>query len=281
MRSDSPLLGARKVRGLLDEHGIRPRKAWGQNFVIDPNTIRKMVTLAQVEPDDSVVEVGAGAGSLTLALAMVARRVVALEKDTKLIPVLEQVLQGHDNVKIIQGDALEHDLGALEVEQMVANLPYNVAATVVLRALEGAPGIASLTVMTQREVGERLAAGAGSKAYGLSSVLVAYFAEARMVARVSRRAFWPEPNVDSVIVRLVRRPSPAVPQDVFFAVARAGFAQRRKMLRGSLRAVVDPADRLEGALSKAGIDPTIRAEELDLQGFVALAEQLRPFIAKA
>lgn len=281
MRSDSPLLGARKVRGLLDEHGIRPRKAWGQNFVIDPNTIRKMVTLAQVEPDDSVVEVGAGAGSLTLALAMVARRVVALEKDTKLIPVLEQVLQGHDNVKIIQGDALEHDLGALEVEQMVANLPYNVAATVVLRALEGAPGIASLTVMTQREVGERLAAGAGSKAYGLSSVLVAYFAEARMVARVSRRAFWPEPNVDSVIVRLVRRPSPAVPQDVFFAVARAGFAQRRKMLRGSLRAVVDPADRLEGALSKAGIDPTIRAEELDHQGFVALAEQLRPLIARA
>jgi len=281
MRSDSPLLGARKVRELLDEHGIRPRKALGQNFVIDPNTIRKMVAFAQVAPDDSVVEVGAGAGSLTLALAMVARRVVALEKDTKLIPVLEQVLQGHGNVEIIQGDALEHDLRALEVEHLVANLPYNVAATVVLRALEGAPEIASLTVMTQREVGERLAAGAGSKAYGLSSVLVAYFAEARVVTRVSRRAFWPEPNVDSVIVRLVRRPSPAVPQEVFFAVARAGFAQRRKMLRGSLRAVVDPPDRLEGALSKAGIDPTIRAEELDHLGFVALAEQLRPFIAKA
>ncbi|MGI8709318.1 MAG: 16S rRNA (adenine(1518)-N(6)/adenine(1519)-N(6))-dimethyltransferase RsmA [Actinomycetota bacterium] len=281
MRSDSPLLGTRRVRELLDEHGVRPRKALGQNFVIDPNTIRKMVALAQVGPDDAIVEVGAGAGSLTLALAMVARRVVALEKDIKLIPVLEQVLQGRDNVKTIRGDALEHDLGALGADHLVANLPYNVAATVVLRALEGAPGITSLTVMTQREVGERLAAGAGSKAYGLSSVLVAYFADARVVARVSRRAFWPEPNVDSVIVRLVRRPSPAVPQDVFFAIARAGFAQRRKMLRGSLRGVVDQPDRLEGALSKAGIDPTIRAEELDLEGFVALAEQLRPFIAKA
>ncbi|MDQ3620446.1 MAG: 16S rRNA (adenine(1518)-N(6)/adenine(1519)-N(6))-dimethyltransferase RsmA [Actinomycetota bacterium] len=280
MSSDS-LLGARKVRELLDEHGVRPRKALGQNFVIDPNTIRKMVALAQVGPDDAVIEVGAGAGSLTLALTMVARRVVAFEKDPKLIPVLEQVLEGRDNVEIVQGDALEHDLGAVDAEHLVANLPYNVAATVVLRALEAAPGIASLTVMTQREVGERLAAGAGSKTYGLSSVLAAYFAEARVVTRVSRRAFWPEPNVDSVIVRLVRRPRPAVPQDVFFAIARAGFAQRRKMLRGSLRGVVDPPDRLDGALSKAGIDPTIRAEELDHQGFVALAEHLRPFIAKA
>ena len=206
--SSESLLGARAVRELLEEHDIRPRKSLGQNFVIDPNTIRKIVTLAQVSADDVVLEVGAGAGSLTLALAAVADRVVALEKDPDLIPVLEQVLGERDNVDVVRSDALEQDLSGLEATRMVANLPYNVAATVVLRTLETAPRIVDLTVMTQREVGDRLAAGVGSKAYGLTSVLVAYFAEARVVGRVSRRAFWPEPNVDSVILKVVRRPIP-------------------------------------------------------------------------
>jgi len=273
------LLGARAVRELLEEHHIRPRKALGQNFVIDPNTIRKMVTLAGVDADDVVLEVGAGAGSLTLALARIARRVVALEKDPDLIPVLEQALGVRDNVEVVHADALEHDLARLVANRLVANLPYNVAATVVLRTLESAPGIADLTVMTQREVGERLAAGVRSKAYGLTSVLVAYFAEAKVVARVSRKAFWPEPKVDSVIVRLVRRAPPAVPSDVFFAVARAAFSQRRKMLRGSLRGIVESPELLEDALAKAGIAATIRAEELDLQGFATLAENVRPFLA--
>ncbi len=279
--SSESLLGARAVRELLEEHDIRPRKSLGQNFVIDPNTIRKIVTLAQVSADDVVLEVGAGAGSLTLALAAVADRVVALEKDPDLIPVLEQVLGERDNIDVVRTDALEQDLSGLEATRMVANLPYNVAATVVLRTLETAPRIADLTVMTQREVGDRLAAGVGSKAYGLTSVLVAYFAEARVVGRVSRRAFWPEPNVDSVILKVVRRPIPEVSSEVLFPIVRAAFSQRRKMLRGSLRGIVGHPEQLEGALAKAGIEPTIRAEDLDLHGFVSLAEQLRPYLVSS
>jgi len=279
--SSESLLGARAVRELLEEHDIRPRKSLGQNFVIDPNTIRKIVTLAQVSADDVVLEVGAGAGSLTLALAAVADRVVALEKDPDLIPVLEQVLSERDNVDVVRSDALEQDLSGLEATRMVANLPYNVAATVVLRTLETAPRIADLTVMTQREVGDRLAAGVGSKAYGLTSVLVAYFAEARVVGRVSRRAFWPEPNVDSVILKVVRRPTPEVSSEVLFPLVRTAFSQRRKMLRGSLRGIVGHPEQLEGALAKAGIEPTIRAEELDLHGFVSLSEQLRPYLVSS
>jgi 16S rRNA (adenine1518-N6/adenine1519-N6)-dimethyltransferase len=279
--SSESLLGARAVRELLEEHDIRPRKSLGQNFVIDPNTIRKMVTLAQIEPDEVVLEVGAGAGSLTLALAAVADRVVALEKDPDLIPVLEQVLGARDNIDVVLSDALERDLSGLDATRLVANLPYNVAATVVLRTLQTAPGISDLTVMTQREVGDRLAAGVGSKPYGLTSVLVAYFAEARVVARVSRRAFWPEPTVDSVILKVVRRSTPGIPSEILFPIVRAAFSQRRKMLRGSLRGVVDHPEQLEGALAKAGIEPTIRAEELDLHGFVSLAEHLRPYLATA
>ena len=279
--SSESLLGARAVRELLEQHDIRPRKSLGQNFVIDPNTIRKMVSVAQIEADDVVLEVGAGAGSLTLALAALADRVVALERDPDLIPVLEQVLGGRDNVDVLRSDALEQDLSGLDATRLVANLPYNVAATVVLRTLETAPKIADLTVMTQREVGERLAAGVGSKAYGLTSVLVAYHAVARVAAQVSRRAFWPEPNVDSVILKVVRRPPPEVPSEVLFPIVRAAFSQRRKMLRGSLRGIVAHPEHLEDALAKAGIDPTIRAETLDLHGFVSLAEHMRPYLVSA
>jgi 16S rRNA (adenine1518-N6/adenine1519-N6)-dimethyltransferase len=270
------LLGARRLRELLDLHGIRPTKSLGQNFVIDPNTIRKVVEVANLGSGDHVLEIGAGAGSLTLGLADAAGRVVALEYDRRLLPVLNETLGSVANVEVVHGDALEVDLAGFGATKVVANLPYNIAASVVLKVLEAAPGVESLTVMTQREVGERLAAAPGSKTYGQPSVLVAYFAAARVAAQISRRVFYPEPNVDSVLVRIDRRAPPeGSDHETFAALVRAGFSQRRKSLRNSLAPLVGSPARAEGLLEAAGIDPGTRAERLPLDRFVALEQVLR------
>src|SRR5687767_9409968 len=196
------LLGPKRLQELLARHGVRPRKALGQNFVIDPNTIRKVVDVAELSGNERVLEVGPGAGSLTIALAGSAAHVTALEVDERLFPVLDEVLADLSNVTLVEGDALQVPLYDLGVDTVVANLPYNVATPVVLRILELAPQVRELVVMTQKEVGERLAAEPGSKIYGAPTVTTAFFAEARIAARVSRRAFWPVPNVDSVLVRV-------------------------------------------------------------------------------
>ncbi|MEA2461470.1 MAG: rRNA (adenine1518-N6/adenine1519-N6)-dimethyltransferase, partial [Actinomycetota bacterium] len=159
------LLGARRVRELLDRHSIRPTKTLGQNFVIDPNTIRKTLAVADIDPNDHVLEIGAGAGSLTVGLAMSARKVTAVEVDAKLVPLLKEVTSAHANVDVIHVDALSFDVDAVQADSVVANLPYNIATLVVLRILDLAPTVRSLTVMTQREVGERLSAPPGSKIY--------------------------------------------------------------------------------------------------------------------
>lgn len=270
------LLGARRLRELLDAHGATPRKALGQNFVIDPNTIRKVVEVAGVRGEDAVLEIGAGAGSLSLGLAATAGRVVAVEFDRALIPVLRAAVGGLDAVEIFEADALTLDYGAIEATKLVANLPYNIATPLVLKVLEEAPSIRTLAVMTQKEAGQRLAAVPGSKAYGAPSVLVAYSATARVAARVSRRAFYPVPNVDSVIVRLDRRAAePPVPREPFARIVRAAFAQRRKTLRNNLTPVAGSATKAEAWIIKAGLDPGARAETVDLDGFVALAESLQ------
>ena len=259
----------------LDRHGVRPMKALGQNFVVDPNTIRKIVNAAEVGPSDRVLEIGAGAGSLTAALAATCRHVVAIERDPRLIPVLEELLAGADNVDLVEGDALTLDLGSFGADRLVANLPYNVAATLVVRVLERAPDIAVSTVMTQREVGERLAAPPGSKVYGQTSVMVRYFARAEVVASISKRAFYPVPNVDSVVVRLTRVERPARDErelESFFSVVRTAFRQRRKTLRNSLGELAGSPRAAERLLRSAGIDPGLRAEDLDVGGFVAIAE---------
>ena len=267
--------GARALMAALDRHGVRPMKALGQNFVVDPNTIRKIVNAAEVGPSDRVLEIGAGAGSLTAALAATCRHVVAIERDPRLIPVLEELLAGADNVDLVEGDALTLDLGSFGADRLVANLPYNVAATLVVRVLERAPDIAVSTVMTQREVGERLAAPPGSKVYGQTSVMVRYFARAEVVASISKRAFYPVPNVDSVVVRLTRVERPARDErelESFFSVVRTAFRQRRKMLRNSLGELAGSPRAAERLLRSAGIDPGLRAEDLDVGGFVAIAE---------
>jgi 16S rRNA (adenine1518-N6/adenine1519-N6)-dimethyltransferase len=266
--------GARRLRQVLAAHNVTPKKSLGQNFVIDPNTIRKVVDVSGVSAQDSVLEIGAGAGSLTVGLADIAGHVTAVELDPRLLPVLSETLDGVANVDVVEGDALKLPLGAFGTRALVANLPYNVATPVVLRVLREAPEIERLTVMTQREAGQRLTAAPGSKLYGHVSVMVSYFATATLVSSISRRAFYPIPNVDSVLVRVDRRTDRASKDpEWLFAVIRMGFSQRRKTLRNALASIAGP-EAAEAAIAASGISPSARAEELDLERFVALSEAL-------
>jgi 16S rRNA (adenine1518-N6/adenine1519-N6)-dimethyltransferase len=269
-----PVLSPADVRALLDEHDVRPSRALGQHFLIDPNTARRVVRLAGVSAGDRVLEIGAGVGSLTLALVAAGARVPALEHDRRLVPVLQSVLGDADDVTVERADALTWDLAGLGDGPWacVSNLPYNVAVPVVARLLDDAPQVTSILVMVQREVGERLVARAGTREYGAISVKVAYYAEARLAGTVPRTVFLPRPRVDSVLVRLVRRSAPpvAVPSSTdLFELVRAGFAQRRKMLRRSLRAALGA--RVDAVLAAAGVAPTARAESLDLDAWAAVA----------
>jgi 16S rRNA (adenine1518-N6/adenine1519-N6)-dimethyltransferase len=263
-------LSPRQVRELLDEHGLRPRRALGQNFVADPNTVRRIARLAGVGDGDHVVEVGPGLGSLTLALAETGAAVTAVELDRHLVPVLREVVEPA-GVRVVQGDAMALDweavLADFPVWSLVANLPYNIATPLVLDVLAGVPAIERMLVMVQREVGERLAASVGDPAYGIPSVKRAYRATAEVVGRVPRTVFVPQPRVDSVLVRLERLAQPAVDADArrLFRLVEAGFGQRRKMLRRSLAATVDAE-----AFARAGVAPTARAEELSLDDWARL-----------
>jgi 16S rRNA (adenine1518-N6/adenine1519-N6)-dimethyltransferase len=269
----SGLLGAAALREVLDRHRITPAKALGQNFVIDPNTIRKMLDVADPQPDDVVLEIGPGAGSLTLGLAARCARVVAVEKDVALLPVLEETLAGLDNVQVVSGDALELDVAGLGATALAANLPYNVAATLVIDALARAPRMRVLTVMTQREVGERLAAQPGGKTYGRTSVMVALFASARVAGKVSSRAFWPVPNVDSVIVRIERNEAPLHEEvEVFRTIVRTCFSTRRKTVRNGLAGLTEGPAVAEDMVRRAGIDPGARPETLSPNEFAALTD---------
>lgn len=268
---DLELLGVRRLRELLRTHRIMLTKSLGQNFVVDPNTIRKVVDVAEVAPEDHVLEIGAGAGSLTLELARRARKVTALEIDERLRPILADTLADASNVEVIFDDVLRIDLASVDASKVVANLPYNIAAQTVIRVLQEAPSIQTLCVMTQREVGDRLAAKPGSKTYGLSSVLVGFHATASVAARISRNVFFPAPTVDSVLIRIERRSDrPADIEETFVSVARAAFGQRRKNIRNSLSAIA-PIAEVEGALAAASIDPSSRAESLDVGDFISLS----------
>jgi 16S rRNA (adenine1518-N6/adenine1519-N6)-dimethyltransferase len=261
-------LSPRRIEELLASHGVEPRRGLGQNFVADPNTVRRIARLAAVGPGDRVVEVGPGLGSLTLALAETGAQIVAVEADARLVPLLCGVLAEAgvaSSVRVETADALEADWGSLLEGTgwvLVANLPYNVAATVVIHVLDEVPAVGRLLVMVQREVGERLAATPGSSAWGIPSVKVAYHATARVVAAVPRSVFIPRPRVDSVLVEIRRRPEPATdaPPGPMFSLVRTAFGQRRKMLRRSLAGVVPP-----DAFAAAGIDPTRRPEELGVE----------------
>jgi len=259
---------------LLDERGLSPSRALGQNFVADPNTVRKIARLAQVGPGDVAIEIGPGLGSLTLALVETGAEVVAVEIDRHLIDPLEAVLEG-TGARVIHADALSVDFAELLGDRsaaLVANLPYNVSVPVVMRILEEFPQITSMVIMVQREVGERLVAPAGSEAYGAVSVKVAYFAHGSVVGRVPASVFVPKPNVESVLVRLVRHEPPlscvGVQPTVLFGLIKQAFSQRRKMLRSTLRGQLNEQGFLD-----ANIDGQRRAESLTLDEFASLARQ--------
>jgi 16S rRNA (adenine1518-N6/adenine1519-N6)-dimethyltransferase len=270
-------LTRRQVRDLLAEHGLSPSRALGQNFVADPNTVRRIARLAGVGPGDRVVEVGPGLGSLTVALAETGAEVTAVELDRHLLPVLRSVVEPL-GVRLVEGDAMTLDwnevLGGAVAGAggnrwaLVANLPYNVATPLVLDLLDSVPAIDRMLVMVQREVGERLAAGPGSKAYGIPSIKVAYRAQAEVVGRVPPTVFLPQPRVDSALVRLRRLPEPPVDVDPdrLFRLVEAGFGQRRKMLRRALASLVDPS-----VFDRAGVRPDARAEELSLEDWARLS----------
>jgi len=261
-----------QVRRLLSENGLAPSRARGQNFVVDPNTVRRVARLAEVGPGDRVVEIGAGLGSLSLALAATGASVTAIEIDGGLVPILREVVEPA-GVTVVEGDALRLDWSALLLGigwVLVANLPYNVATPLIADLLDGVPAIGRMLVMVQREVGDRLAARAGDEAYGAVSVKVAYWATATVVGRVPATVFYPVPKVESALVRIDRRPSPAVGPEVdpawLFQLVGAGFGQRRKMLRRSLVDLVSPK-----AFGAAGIRPEARAEELSVEEWGRLA----------
>jgi 16S rRNA (adenine1518-N6/adenine1519-N6)-dimethyltransferase len=254
---------------------VAPSRALGQNFVVDPNTVRRIARLAAVGPGDHVVEVGAGLGALTLALVETGASVTTIEADRHLLPALHEVLAGQE-VRVVVGDVRELDwaplLGVTEEWSLVANLPYNLATPIVLDVLAEVDRVRHLLVMVQREVGERLAAPAGSKAYGIPSVLVALRARAEVVGRVSPEVFLPRPRVESALVRIDRRDRPATDADpeVLTELVRRAFGNRRKMLRRSLDGRVD-----ETQFAAAGVDPAARPEQLDVVAWGRLAEAVR------
>lgn len=268
--------GRAELVALLGRHGLSPSRALGQNFLADPNTAERIVRLSGVAPGDRVVEVGAGLGSLTVALARSGARVLALELDRRLVPLLEEITASH-GVRVVQGDAMSCDwdelLGA-EPWRLVANLPYNIAAPLLLDLLAKVPAIEKMFVMVQREVAERLAADPGSAAYGAVSLRRAYFATARLAGVVPASVFLPRPRVESALLELVRLAEPPVSREVasFGEIDRLvslGFAVRRKMLRRSLAPLVG-----EETFARAGVDSARRPEELSLPEWGRLAAAL-------
>ncbi|MEU9511515.1 16S rRNA (adenine(1518)-N(6)/adenine(1519)-N(6))-dimethyltransferase RsmA [Micromonospora sp. NPDC048169] len=275
------LLGPAEIRELAARLGVTPTKKLGQNFVHDPNTVRRIVTTAGLTPDDVALEVGPGLGSLTLALLPVAAHVHAVELDPALAAALPETAArfagtAAERLTVHPADALRvtaADLAGPAPTALVANLPYNVAVPVVLHLLAELPTLRHGLVMVQKEVADRLVAGPGSKVYGIPSVKLAWYARSRAAGKVPPNVFWPVPNVDSGLVAFTRRepPRPDVPRRAVFAVVDAAFAQRRKTLRAALAGWAGGADRAAAALTAAGVDPGARGESLTVEQFAAVA----------
>ncbi len=281
------LLGAREIRELAESLGIRPTKKLGQNFVIDPNTVQRIVRAADVVPTDHVLEVGPGLGSLTLALLQEVASVIAIEIDPVLAEQLPRTIARHmpertASLTLIVSDAMKVDVVPGEPTALVANLPYNVSVPVLLHLLEVVPTIRTALVMVQKEVAERLAADPGSRTYGIPSLKARWYGEVRMAGNIGRNVFWPEPNVDSALVRIDRREQPTCEssREWVFKVIDTAFAQRRKSLRGALAQLAGSPDAAEQALRAAGIDPGRRGEALTLPEFIALADSLYRAVAR-
>ncbi|MCL6421801.1 16S rRNA (adenine(1518)-N(6)/adenine(1519)-N(6))-dimethyltransferase RsmA [Brachybacterium sp. JHP9] len=279
----SILLSARDIRELADRAGIRPSKQRGQNFVIDPNTVRLIVERAAIAPGQSVLEVGPGLGSLTLGLLEAGADVAAIELDRGLAALLPQTLGARgiseDRFALVHADALQVTAlpsapRAGEPTALVANLPYNVATPILLTLMERFGSLRTALVMVQSEVVDRLVAEPGSRTYGAPSAKAAWYGTREYAGKISRQVFWPVPNVDSALVLLTRRESPLGTEAerlATFAVIEAAFAQRRKMLRAALSGWAGSSTLASAILERAGVDPTLRGETLRIEQFLAIA----------
>ncbi len=269
------------MRRLATRLDLRPTKQRGQNFVTDGNTVRRIVAAAGVQPSDVVLEIGPGLGSLTLGLLEAADRVVAVEIDSLLADALPDTVAAYapsrvSALTVVEADALRIAALPYEPTRVVANLPYNVSVPVLLHLLATFPGWQHGLVMVQAEVADRLAAGPGSKTYGIPSVKMAWYADTARVGTVPPSVFWPVPNVDSGLVSINRRPAPetSATREQVFAVIDAAFAQRRKMLRSALAGLAGSSAAASAALEAAGVDPQARGEVLDVTAYARIAEQL-------
>ena len=281
----SQLSNIKNVKEILARHGFTFSKKLGQNFIVNPSICPRIAELGGAGPDTGVLEIGPGLGVLTWELAARARKVVAVELDERLLPVLGETLAGFDNVKVIQADVLKIDLDALLRQEfpnmevvICANLPYYITSPIVMRLLETRLPVKAITVMVQKEAAARICAAPGSRNAGALSAAVSYYAVPQILFPVSRGSFMPAPEVDSAVIRLDIRPQPAVsPVDeaLFFKVIRAGFSQRRKTLTNSLSSGLGLAkDQTSAALQQVGLRPSARAEELTLEDFCRLTSQI-------
>jgi 16S rRNA (adenine1518-N6/adenine1519-N6)-dimethyltransferase len=279
--SDAQLLGPAQVRALAAQVGLTPSKQRGQNFVVDPNTVRRIVRAADVSAGDHVLEVGPGLGSLTLALLPTVASVVAVEIDERLAALLPSTVADRapgfaDRLSAVAADALRvrpDDLPGAAPTALVANLPYNVAVPVLLHLLDVLPSLRRVLVMVQAEVADRLAAPPGSRTYGVPSVKARWYGQVRRAGSVSRTVFWPVPNVDSGLVSLVRHDPPptSASRAEVFAVVDAAFAQRRKTMRAALAGWAGSPGQAEQVLRSADVDPSARGEQLDVADFARIA----------
>jgi 16S rRNA (adenine1518-N6/adenine1519-N6)-dimethyltransferase len=278
------------TREVVDRFGFHFKKHLGQNFLIDANILDKIVEAANLDSEKGVLEIGPGIGTLTQALADQAGIVVAVEKDDRLIPILSETLRDYPNVQVHHGDVLETDLHTLFVDRfgerrvsVVANLPYYVTTPIVMKLLEEKLRLDSIVVMVQREVAERMAAPPGGKDYGALTVAVQYYTEPSIVCRVPKTAFMPQPNVESMVIKLKVRDTPAVSvkdEKLFFQTVKASFAQRRKTLLNNLQnnlSVPGGKESVLRILELSGIDPSRRGETLSLEEFARLADEVAQF----
>lgn len=278
------LYSAKYLKELVDLHGFNFSKSLGQNFLIDGNIVRRIVEEAGIGKDEYVLEVGPGIGTLTEELSLKAKKVVAVEIDKNLLPILDVTLRDYDNIEIVHGDILKKDIRALIDEKMaggpvkvVANLPYYVTTPIIARFLEEDLNVESLTIMVQKEVADRMVSREGSKVYGSLSVFVNFYSHPEILLKVPKTVFMPSPKIDSSVIKLnMKKDLPEVDREKFFRVVKASFSKRRKTILNALSSFDFQLskDEIREALEKAEVDPRSRAEELDLDTFVKITKTL-------
>lgn len=280
------LYSPKYVREIVDRYGFSFSKSLGQNFLIDGNIVRNIVKGAQVGKEDYVLEIGPGIGTLTEELALNAKKVVAVEIDKNLLPVLEDTLANYDNVEVVHADVLDLDLNKLNKEKLgggslkiVANLPYYVTTPIIGKLLEDDLDLDSIVVMIQKEVADRMVAGPGSKTYGALSVFVNFYSQPEILLKAPKTVFMPQPKIDSSVIKLnIKKDLPEVNKDTFFKLVKAGFSKRRKTILNSLSSYGFDLDKeeIKTSLEKAGISPSERAENLSIEDFIKISEIIPP-----